>query len=50
MTSEREYSQAMAPQDALAELERCAGTEFDPAVVRAAGAELLPAGDEAVAV
>jgi HD-GYP domain-containing protein (c-di-GMP phosphodiesterase class II) len=40
----------MAPQDALAELERCAGTQFDPAVVRALAAELLPAGDEAVAV
>jgi diguanylate cyclase (GGDEF)-like protein len=50
MTSEREYSRAMPPQDALAELERCSGTQFDPAVVKALSEELLPAGDEADAV
>ena len=40
MTSERAYSQAMTQRDALAELERCAGTQFDPAVVKALAEEL----------
>ncbi|HWX74853.1 MAG TPA: HD domain-containing phosphohydrolase, partial [Solirubrobacteraceae bacterium] len=35
MTSDRPYRVAMPPADALAELERCAGTQFDPAVVAA---------------
>ncbi len=50
MTSDRAYSQAMTQRTALAELERCAGTQFDPAVVRALAEELLPAGGEALAV
>jgi diguanylate cyclase (GGDEF)-like protein len=50
MTSERAYSQAMSQRDALAELERCAGTQFDPTVVKALAEELLPAGGEVVAV
>jgi HD-GYP domain-containing protein (c-di-GMP phosphodiesterase class II) len=50
MTSDRAYSQAMSQREALAELERCAGTQFDPAVVKALAAELLPASDAAVAV
>ncbi|HJU37301.1 MAG TPA: diguanylate cyclase [Gaiellaceae bacterium] len=50
MTSDRAYRQAMAQRDALAELARCSGTQFDPAVVKALADELLPAGDEAVAV
>jgi diguanylate cyclase (GGDEF)-like protein len=33
MTSERPYRVAMKPHDALAELERCSGTQFDPEVV-----------------
>jgi diguanylate cyclase (GGDEF)-like protein len=33
MTTDRPYRQAMAPQDALAELRRCAGSQFDPEVV-----------------
>ena len=49
MTSDRAYSQAMSQREALAELERCAGTQFDPAVVRALAAELLPADGEAAA-
>ncbi|HEY3462242.1 MAG TPA: diguanylate cyclase [Gaiellaceae bacterium] len=40
MTSDRAYRQAMAQSDALAELERCSGTQFDPAVVRALAEEL----------
>jgi HD-GYP domain-containing protein (c-di-GMP phosphodiesterase class II) len=35
MTSERPYRVAMTPEDALAELRRCAGSQFDPAVVAA---------------
>jgi HD-GYP domain-containing protein (c-di-GMP phosphodiesterase class II) len=33
MTSDRPYRQAMSVDDALAELERCAGTQFDPHLV-----------------
>jgi diguanylate cyclase (GGDEF)-like protein len=40
MTSDRDYRQAMPQQDALAELERCSGTQFDPAVVKALAEEL----------
>jgi putative nucleotidyltransferase with HDIG domain len=35
MTSERAYSAAMSQADACAELMRCAGSQFDPAVVEA---------------
>jgi diguanylate cyclase (GGDEF)-like protein len=35
MTAEAVYRKPFAPTDALAELERCAGTQFDPAVVEA---------------
>jgi diguanylate cyclase (GGDEF)-like protein len=49
MTSDRAYSQAMSQREALAELERCAGTQFDPAVVRALAEELLSEGGEAAA-
>jgi HD-GYP domain-containing protein (c-di-GMP phosphodiesterase class II) len=50
MTSDRAYQPAVPQAEALAELERCAGTQFDPAVVRALAEELQPAGGEAVAV
>jgi HD-GYP domain-containing protein (c-di-GMP phosphodiesterase class II) len=40
MTTDRPYRQAMDEYDALAELRRCAGTQFDPAVVDAFAAEL----------
>ena len=46
MTSERAYSRPLPQRDALAELERCAGTQFDPAVVKALAEELLPERDE----
>ena len=35
MTHARVYRDAMPPREALLELERCAGTQFDPAVVNA---------------
>jgi diguanylate cyclase (GGDEF)-like protein len=35
MTSDRPYRMATTPEAALAELARCAGTQFDPEVVRA---------------
>lgn len=35
MTSDRPYAAAVPPADALAELERCAGGQFDPEVVAA---------------
>ena len=35
MTSDRPYRQAMPVADAVAELRRCAGTQFDPQVVEA---------------
>ena len=33
MTSDRPYAAARTPEEALDELRRCAGTQFDPAVV-----------------
>ena len=35
MTTDRSYRRALPVADAVAELERCAGTQFDPAVVAA---------------
>jgi diguanylate cyclase (GGDEF)-like protein len=35
MTSDRLYRRAMRREEAIAEIERCAGTQFDPAVVNA---------------
>src|SRR5438093_12751865 len=43
MTSDRVYRGRLAQEDALAELERCAGTQFDPSVVAALAVELEPA-------
>jgi HD-GYP domain-containing protein (c-di-GMP phosphodiesterase class II) len=40
MTSDRPYRLAITPQDALAELERASGTQFDPDVVAAFTATL----------
>jgi putative nucleotidyltransferase with HDIG domain len=34
MTSDRPYRPALSHEDALAEVERCAGTQFDPRVAR----------------
>ena len=35
MTSERDYSTAVTPEEAVAELRRCAGTQFSPGIVDA---------------
>ena len=35
MTRERPYRPVRTPQDAIAELRRCSGTQFDPEVVDA---------------
>jgi HD-GYP domain-containing protein (c-di-GMP phosphodiesterase class II) len=43
MVSERTYRPAYTPQEALAELERCAGAQFDPTVVRVLVAHLRDA-------
>jgi diguanylate cyclase (GGDEF)-like protein/putative nucleotidyltransferase with HDIG domain len=40
MTSDRVYRGRLSKEDALAELQRCAGTQFDPAVVAALAEEL----------
>ncbi len=40
MTGDRPYRSAMSVEDALAEVHRCAGTQFDPAVVEAFAATL----------
>jgi HD-GYP domain-containing protein (c-di-GMP phosphodiesterase class II) len=40
MTSERVYRKPLSPREALEELERCAGSQFDPAIVSAFSAEL----------
>jgi diguanylate cyclase (GGDEF)-like protein len=42
MTNDRVYRSKLSVDDALAELERCAGTQFDPNVVAAAVTELSP--------
>jgi HD-GYP domain-containing protein (c-di-GMP phosphodiesterase class II) len=46
MTHERSYRKALSREEAIAELERGAGTQFDPAVVKAFLALLEKRGDE----
>jgi two-component system, cell cycle response regulator len=50
MTSERPYKHAIGVDEALAELRRSAGTQFDPDVVEAFCAELAQAGDRPLPV
>jgi diguanylate cyclase (GGDEF)-like protein len=45
MTSEHGYGERLSQHEALAELERCAGTQFDPAVVRALAEDVLAAAE-----
>jgi HD-GYP domain-containing protein (c-di-GMP phosphodiesterase class II) len=40
MTSERVYRKTLSERDALTELERCAGSQFDPTIVEAFSEEL----------
>jgi polar amino acid transport system substrate-binding protein len=47
MTSDRPYRTGMRVEEALAELHRCAGTQFDPPIVDAL-AELIDRGELAV--
>jgi two-component system, cell cycle response regulator len=49
MTTTRAYRAAMPVEDALAELARCAGTQFDPRVVAAFGTVLAASETGAVA-
>lgn len=41
MTSDRAYRGRLSPRDAVTELDRCAGTQFDPAIVEAFARELV---------
>ena len=50
LVSDRPYRRALARDEAVAELERCAGTQFDPRVIAALLAHLGDAGDEKPAV
>jgi HD-GYP domain-containing protein (c-di-GMP phosphodiesterase class II) len=43
MTTDRSYRKALPVAEALAELQRCSGTDFDPAVVEALSAALATA-------
>jgi two-component system, cell cycle response regulator len=49
MTTTRAYREAMPASEALAELERCAGTQFDPRVVAAFRAVLAQSAAAAAA-
>ena len=40
MTSERVYRRPLTPDEAVEELDRCAGSQFDPVVVDAVAQEL----------
>jgi len=44
ITTTRSYRRAQSPEAAIAELRRCAGTQFDPRVVEAAIAVLVRPG------
>jgi HD-GYP domain-containing protein (c-di-GMP phosphodiesterase class II) len=46
MTHERAYRKALSREEAIAELERSAGTQFDPAVVEAFLALVKRPGEE----
>jgi HD-GYP domain-containing protein (c-di-GMP phosphodiesterase class II) len=44
MTTDRPYRKAMPFEDAVAELRRCSGTDFDPEVVEALAGKVLSSG------
>ena len=35
MTAKRPYREAISPQEAMKEMERCSGTQFDPKLIKA---------------
>jgi HD-GYP domain-containing protein (c-di-GMP phosphodiesterase class II) len=49
MTEDRPYRRALTTEEAIAELRRCAGTQFDPVVVEALVGVYVDAGLELVA-
>ena len=42
MTEQRSYRDPMSPEDALEELRRCAGTQFDPRLVELFAERVFP--------
>jgi HD-GYP domain-containing protein (c-di-GMP phosphodiesterase class II) len=42
MTSERSYKKGMSQEDAVIELKRCSGTQFDPYIVNVFVSLVLP--------
>ena len=50
MISERVYRRRVTPSEAISELQRCAGTQFDPAIVTALAGELVHGYDPAAAL
>jgi len=49
MTSNRAYGGRLSPRDAVEELDRCAGTQFDPVIVEAFARELVERAPTAAA-
>ncbi len=45
MTSERSYKAAMSHEDAIKEIQRCSGTQFDPAIVDVFVNQVAPSSD-----
>lgn len=48
MASDRPYKAALSAPDILAEVERCAGTQFDPVIVKAFGRVIAREGREVI--
>lgn len=48
MASDRPYKKALPPAEILKEVERCAGTQFDPVIVKAFGRIVLREGEKII--